>query len=524
MRRHVFSAICVALSATGALAQTWQPGYGPPTQQGLGFDGSIFAWATFDSGAGNELYAGGSFTNAGGTLANHLVRRTAAGWAEVGGGLTVGNGGVYAMRVHDDGSGPALYVAGKFTAAGGVPFQSIARWDGISWSDVGGGLTRNSGSVGEVYDLEVFDDGSGPGLYATGRFDLAGQTPVVNLARWRGGAWSDVGGGYLGALGGCCPYSLHVHDDGNGPALFVAGEAGVVGGTLSVNGIARWDGSNWQALGNGFTGGPFNFGAAMATFDDGTGPKLFVGGDFAQADGVTVQHIASWDGSTWQALGSGLAGTAFPYGGNGLVAFDDGTGSKLYVTGLFETAGNAVSASIARWTGTTWESLEGGVQDGSFTSAGVMHVFDDGQGAQLFVGGFFQIAGGMHANNLAVWSARRPSLQANGGLLSLATGGTVDYQVRFGAQASGQLWGLLGTIDGNNPGTPIPGGLLPLNAPILTLQVGVLGAQGDATTSLTLPAGSSPSLVGVVADLAAITVSFPLQITVSNAATFWLRP
>jgi trimeric autotransporter adhesin len=524
MHRPLLVPILIGLTATCANAQTWQPGYGPPSQQGLGFDGTIFSWATFDAGTGGELYAGGSFVNAGGTPANHLVRRTSTGWSEVGGGLTVGNGGVYAMRVHDDGTGPALYVAGRFTAAGGIPFQSIARWNGSVWSDVGGGLTRSGGSVGEVYDLEVYDSGNGPGLYATGRFDFAGQTAVVNLARWQGGAWSDVGGGYLGALGGCCPYSLHVHDDGNGPALFVAGEAGTVGGTLAVNGIARWNGTSWQALGSGFTGGPFNFGAAMASFDDGTGSKLFVGGDFAQAGGVTVNHVARWDGNNWQALGSGLAGTAFPYGGNGMATFDDGTGTKLYVTGLFETAGIAASESIARWTGSNWESLEGGVQDASFTSAGVMHVFDDGQGPQLFVGGFFQIAGGMHANNLGVWAARQPSLQADGGLLSLAAGGTRNYRIRFGAQASGQLFGLLGSIDGNDPGTPIPGGLLPLNAPIITLQVGILGAQGDATASLALPSGSSSSLLGLVADLAAITVAFPLQIRVTNAATFWLRP
>jgi hypothetical protein len=32
------------------------------------------------------------------------------------------------MAVYDDGDGPALYVGGDFSAAGGIPVNSIARW------------------------------------------------------------------------------------------------------------------------------------------------------------------------------------------------------------------------------------------------------------------------------------------------------------------------------------------------------------------------------------------------------------
>ena len=44
------------------------------------------------------------------------------------------------MAVFDDGTGPALYVGGMFTAAGGAPASRIARWDGIVWSALGDGL------------------------------------------------------------------------------------------------------------------------------------------------------------------------------------------------------------------------------------------------------------------------------------------------------------------------------------------------------------------------------------------------
>ncbi len=43
---------------------------------------------------------------------------------------------------------------------------------------------------------------------------------------------------------------------------------------------------------------------AVAVFDEGTGPALFAKGKFAGVNDVTVNIIARWDGSAWSALGS----------------------------------------------------------------------------------------------------------------------------------------------------------------------------------------------------------------------------
>ena len=80
------------------------------------------------------------------------------GFGLPGGGVS---GGVQAEVVFDDGSGPALYVGGAITQAGDVTVSNIAKWNGTSWSDVGGGTT---GAGGAVKTLIVFDDGSGPAL------------------------------------------------------------------------------------------------------------------------------------------------------------------------------------------------------------------------------------------------------------------------------------------------------------------------------------------------------------------------
>jgi hypothetical protein len=117
------------------------------------------------------------FTGAGGLLANRVARWDGSTWSALGSGL---NHWTFSMCVFDDGSGPALYASGDFTTAGGVPASRIARWDGTSWSAMGGGLDEHG------WSMDVFDDGSGPGpaLYVGGVFGRAIDTGDSNLARW----------------------------------------------------------------------------------------------------------------------------------------------------------------------------------------------------------------------------------------------------------------------------------------------------------------------------------------------------
>jgi hypothetical protein len=246
--------------------------------------------------------------------------------------------------VFDDGSGPALYVGGDFDTAGGVSVNHIARWDGTAWVPLSGPSGTGTGS--DVYALAVFDDGSGLALYAGGAFSIAGGVTVNGIARWDGSQWSALSGpagtGVIGSVN-----ALAVFDDGTGPALYAGGQIGTAGG-LTVNNIARWDGSQWSALSGPAATGVTGRINALAAFDDGPGWALYAGGWLETAGGVTVSHIARWDGRAWSALGTGVEGGYFPelYA---LSAFDDGTGPILYVGGWFTTAGGLPVSNIAAW-------------------------------------------------------------------------------------------------------------------------------------------------------------------------------
>ena len=92
-------------------------------------------------------------------------------WSALGGGLAFFP---FALAGFDDGTGPALY-------AGGAGANGIQRFDGSSWSVLGGGL---SGPGASVTALRGFDDGSGSSLLAGGAFEAAGNAASYCLARW----------------------------------------------------------------------------------------------------------------------------------------------------------------------------------------------------------------------------------------------------------------------------------------------------------------------------------------------------
>lgn len=248
-----------------------------PTFHGGGFDDQVEELKRFDDGAGLKLYAGGRFNGAGAVAAAHVAVWDGEQWSALGAGL---DGAVNALEVHDDGSGPKLYAGGAFKASGATSATRVARWSGASWSALGAGLTG-----GPVLALQSFDDGSGSALYAGGGFTSSGATSTSRVARWDGASWSQVGGGLSGTV-----RAFAVHDDGSGPSLFAARDGGarvvrwdganwagvgaalgadailramvsydagpgqrwlVVGGQrlLGVDsGVAVWDGSNWTSL------------------------------------------------------------------------------------------------------------------------------------------------------------------------------------------------------------------------------------------------------------------------------------
>lgn len=259
--------------------------------------GGVRTMLSYDGPSGRELVAGGNIPSFGIVSSEHVARLVNGAWTGMGGGM---NGEVRALAAWDDqGLGvDALYAGGTFTAADGLPASRLARWDGSSWAHVGGGTN------GPVHALAVFDDGSGEALYVAGDFTLVASGDATNrIARWDGSSWSTVGSGMNQVVNSLC-----VFDDGTGPRLYAGGFFTTAGG-VPASCIAAWDGTSWSPVGGGIQ---TNFGFSVSdleVFDDGRGPALFVAGWFWMVDGMIAEGIARWDGSSWSPLGAGVAGT-----------------------------------------------------------------------------------------------------------------------------------------------------------------------------------------------------------------------
>jgi hypothetical protein len=249
-------------------------------------------------------------------------------------------------------------------------------------------------------------------MFAGGCFQDEQTGTVLNgLARWNGFEWSAVGT-FL-SLG--IVRSMAIFDDGGGPQLYVAGVISSFerdGQVVLTNNICRRSPSgpsNWSTVGGGIrsfvdSSPPVNGEVrAMAVFDDGAGAALYVGGAFNFAGGSPASNIARWDGQGWSAVGGGTDSEV-----RALVVFDDGSGPALYAGGTFRVAGGITANGIARWNGSEWSALDGGVTNDSGIGSSVfaLAVFDDGDGSALYAGGNFRRAGGVAADRIAKWNGR----------------------------------------------------------------------------------------------------------------------
>lgn len=314
-------------------------------------------------------------------------------------------GAVNAMTRWDpDGAGPqapVLVVAGHFDTINGVsgsPAESIALWDGATWTALPG-----LGPSSTVYALAVLHDGT---LIAAGNFVNPG---LNHVARWTGTAWAPLVGGGLDST----VFALAVMPNGD---LIAGGAFTFAGGNAAAH-IARWDGTIWSEI----LGGMDDWVFALAVMPSG---RLVAAGLFTSAGGTLANHIAQWiNGPTvfgWFSLVGGVNDDV-----TSLAVMPNG---ELVAAGWFTSAGGVTASRIARWNGASWAPLGSGLGGGLNTPPGVVeiHVLENGD---LVAGGYFTAAGGNPANFVARW---------DGAAWSALAGGTGDWVFSF-AEFEGSL-------------------------------------------------------------------------------------
>jgi hypothetical protein len=216
-------------------------------------------------------------------------------------------------------------------------------------------------------------------LYVGGQFTTAynaagtgSPVTVNNIAKWDGTTWSALDQGVNGIV-----YSIIFDATGR---LFAGGAfTADVAGPTALDHIGQWDGSSWTSLGLGGTG-------PVLSLATDYGGNIYAGGTFVNWDGlVDADNIVKWNGSAYEAMSTGANGTVET------VLFSPYTGD-VFIGGSFTLAGGvAGTEGVAYWNGFAWQALGTGLSGGTVE-------------ALFFHANSILYAGGSFTDNFAQWT------------------------------------------------------------------------------------------------------------------------
>lgn len=169
--------------------------------------------------------------------------------------------------------------------------------------------------------------------------------------------------------------------------LFIGGAFAKVNGHYA-NGIAAWDGNNWDTLDGGI--GCCNAGTqpihSIMRFQD----SIYVGGLFnylyRNPDGEQAHGFTRWNGTSWDSLNSAFHSLGHPWN---FCIFNN----LLYCIGDFENVDNIFSPGVVAWNGTTW--IPNGIPHYSTLQSGAPNVCCVFQNELYIAGNFADSTGNL---------------------------------------------------------------------------------------------------------------------------------
>jgi len=246
-------------------------------------DGMVVNLARYNG----DVYACGFFTEICSTNARYIARWDGSNWNPLDTGLSDAG---HNIEVIDS----ELYVA-QYKRS--IDSNWVLKWDGSHFIRIGEGVYLTNPNVAtsktaNLYDVAKFNGN----IIASGEFDVVGNKPISGIMQWTGSQWDSLGSGLSGSIDGSgimYPHQLLVYNSN----LYVVGNFLKAGG-ITVNGVARWDGTQWHAMGAGFNSDVY----AVGIINN----EIYAGGEFTQSGATILQGIARWDGSQWVNPGFGI--------------------------------------------------------------------------------------------------------------------------------------------------------------------------------------------------------------------------
>lgn len=163
---------------------------------------------------------------------------------------------------------------------------------------------------------------------------------------------------------------------------------------IAGNALYTWDGSSWTDLGT--VSGEVEDAIQLPTGD------LVLVGSFTDIDSVAVTRVARYDWTTYHAYGTGANAIAYA------VEQYPGQSTWFYMAGNFTTANGVTVNYITYWNGTTFVSMGGGVDDVIRDLA----LYQNGDLA--LVGDFLNSTAGDSITRAAIWNGTSYTAMGSG--------------------------------------------------------------------------------------------------------------
>lgn len=213
-------------------------------------------------------------------------------------------------------------------------FNYIAHWDGVSWS--------NAGNLNVAKSIQNFKVISPTEIYAVGDFVLP-EYRWKPVAKYNGDTWQVVGFGDSNAGAYSTYGTLNVSDGNN--IYTTSGYSDV-----DVIRIKHWDGTNWSVL--------YNFNDSVNRLSKAFPVSENEVYSFGYENENGKSCIAIWNGEIWKPLGNirediNLSNS----GNNGGITFKYVTNDAIYAVGSFMKDADDLKFGVAKWNGTNWEEL-----------------------------------------------------------------------------------------------------------------------------------------------------------------------
>lgn len=192
----------------------------------------------------------------------------------------------------------SLIIGGEFNQCGGLVTTKVASWNGSNWTSMSNGINATVNSL-IVYNNELYA-GASTGLWkwsgvAWVSTSLSGN--VSDMEIWNnqlvvGGSNLSTDGSNFGSIytGNGSSWSL-LSQNGGGIEMAIFNNE--LYSNFVGNGIGKWNGSNWVDVAGTVVSTPVIY--SMEVYNG----NLFVAGEFNSLGGLTINDVASYNGTSW---------------------------------------------------------------------------------------------------------------------------------------------------------------------------------------------------------------------------------